>query len=113
MKIKNSNITINVKDLDQSISFYKSIGLKEKERWGNYYAQLEAPGLVIGLHPTTDTKLSSGSISIGFMAEDFEDAKSHLINLSIAIQVRQEEGGQFIHFSDPDGTSLYIIRPKW
>ena len=50
--IKESNITINVKDIDKSISFYQSIGLKIKNRWGNHYAQLSAPGVVIGLHPT-------------------------------------------------------------
>jgi len=26
---------------------------------------------------------------------------------------RSEEGGQFLHFTDPDGTALYFIKPKW
>ena len=25
---------------------------------------------------------------------------------------RSEEGGEFLHFIDPDGTSLYFIKPK-
>lgn len=115
MTIKESNITINVKDMDKSISFYQSIGLTVKNRWGNYYAQLTAPGLVIGLHPTSDTNLTggSGNVSIGFTTDTFEETKSALQKLSIETTDRQEEGGQFLHFNDPDGTALYFIKPKW
>jgi catechol 2,3-dioxygenase-like lactoylglutathione lyase family enzyme len=115
MTIKESNITINVKDLDKSILFYESIGLTTKTRWGIHYAQLTSPGLVIGLHPTSETNLhgNSGNIAIGFTTDDFEEAKSLLQNLSIVTTDRQEEGGQFLHFNDPDGTALYFIKPEW
>lgn len=86
----------------------------EKVRWGNHYAQLTAPGIVIGLHPTTEDKLtgSSGNTSIGFTTDNYEHVKSHLLNLSINFYERNEEGGQFIHFKDPDGTpcTLFYIR---
>ena len=49
MTIKEANVTINVKDMDTSVSFYQSLGLDVKNRWGNFYAQLAAPGIVIGL----------------------------------------------------------------
>ena len=115
MSIKESNVTINVKDLDKSISFYESIGLTIKNRWGNYYAQMIAPGIVIGLHPANEINLTgnSGNVSIGFTVDDFEDSKSSLQKLSIQTTDRQEAGGQFLHFSDPDGTALYFIQPKW
>ena len=115
MEIKDSNITIDVKDLDKSISFYESIGLTVKNRWGSYYAQLTAPNIVIGLHPTDDTQLygNSGNTSIGFTVVDFDEAKSSLKKLNILTTDRHEEGGQFLHFNDPDGTSLYFIKPKW
>ena len=115
MTIKESNITINVSDLDKSVLFYESIGLTTKTRWGTYYAQLTAPGLTIGLHPASDINLhgNSGNISIGFTTDDFEGARSLLKNLSILTTDRQEEGGQFLHFDDPDGTALYFIKPKW
>ena len=115
MTIKESNITINVKNLETSISFYESIGLTVKNRWGNHYAQLAAPGVVIGLHPTSDTNLTgnSGNVSIGFTTDKFEETNSDLQKLSIKTTIRQEEGGQFIHFNDPDGTALYFIKPKW
>lgn len=115
MTIKESNISINVKNLDKSISFYESLGLIVKNRWGNYYAQLTAPGVIIGLHPSSDANLTgnSGNVSIGFTADDFEEAKSLLRTLSIKTTDRQEEGGQFLHFYDPDGTALYFIKPNW
>jgi catechol 2,3-dioxygenase-like lactoylglutathione lyase family enzyme len=115
MTIKDSNITINVKDLDKSISFYESIGFTVKNRWDNHYAQLTAPGVVIGLHPRSSGNLTdnSGNVSIGFTTDKFEETKSDLEKLSIKTTDRQEEGGQFLHFNDPDGTALYFIKPKW
>ncbi|MEO8861992.1 MAG: VOC family protein [Ginsengibacter sp.] len=115
MKIKESNLTVNVKDLDKSISFYESLGLTLKNRWGNYYAMLSSPGVVIGLHPSTNDNMkdNSGNVSIGFTTDNLDETKSELQKLSVKITERQEEGGQFLHFTDPDGTALYFIKPNW
>jgi catechol 2,3-dioxygenase-like lactoylglutathione lyase family enzyme len=115
MSIKEANVTIMVKDMDRSISFYESLGLTTKDRWGNHYAQLTAPGVVIGLHPTSDNNFAgnSGNVSIGFTVDNIEEAKSMLEELSINATAREEEGGKFLHFNDPDGTALYFIKPKW
>jgi catechol 2,3-dioxygenase-like lactoylglutathione lyase family enzyme len=115
MVLKAANVTIMVKDMDKSVSFYQSLGLELRNRWGNHYAQLEAPGVVVGLHPTDAKNLSgnSGNASIGFTADNFDDAKSTLQELAIDAILRDEEGGQFLHFTDPDGTALYFIKPKW
>lgn len=114
MAIKDSNLTIHVKDMDRSISFYQSIGFIEKNRWGNHYAQLAAPGLRIGLHPSAGNNHTEGpgNVSIGFTSDDFEETKLLLNKLSIATTERQEEGGHFLHFNDPDGMALYFIKPK-
>jgi len=115
MTIKQANVTINVTDMETAISFYQSIGLSVKNRWGNYYAQLTAPGITIGLHPTSNGNLkgNSGNVSIGFTSDDIEETRSSLEKLSITVTERSEEGGQFLHFSDPDGTALYFIKSKW
>lgn len=115
INIKEANVTIMVKDMDRSISFYQTIGLTLNTRWGNHYAQLSVPGVVIGLHPTSDNNLkgTSGNASIGFTVDNFEEAKAFLNSLSIQVTERNEEGGQFLHFTDPDGTELYFIKPKW
>ena len=115
MIIKSSNITINVSDLDKSIQFYEGLGLTLANRWGNYYAQITSPGVTIGLHPTDKTHLvgNSGNISIGFSIDRIEDAKAQLDQLKIAYRERTEEGGQFLHFEDPDGTACYYIHSQW
>jgi catechol 2,3-dioxygenase-like lactoylglutathione lyase family enzyme len=113
MSIKDSNVTIMVKDMDKSVAFYQSIGFNIKQRWGNHYAQLTAPGITLGIHPTNDNIANSGNVSIGFTTDDFEETKVQLSSLTIQTQLREEEGGKFIHFSDPDGTALYFIKPKW
>ncbi len=115
MNITNSNITINVLDINASIAFYKSLGLELENRWGNFYAQLKGPNLLIGLHPAEESKLikNSGNVSIGFTTDNFDDAKALLTTLSIKFDERKEEGGEFLHFNDPDGASLYFIKPKW
>ncbi len=115
MTIKESNITINIKDMDRSIAFYQSIGFVLKKRWQNFYAQMTAPGVTVGLHPTSDENLTggSGNVSIGLTADNFEDAKNLLDKLSIPSTSRTEEGGEFLHFNDTDGTALYFIKPKW
>jgi catechol 2,3-dioxygenase-like lactoylglutathione lyase family enzyme len=115
MTIKQSNVTINVSDMNRSLSFYESLGLTTQSRWGNQYAQLSAPGIVIGLHPTdaTHLKSNSGNVSIGFSADNLEEAGSLLQQLSIKATPREEEGGSFLHFEDPDGTALYFIKSRW
>jgi catechol 2,3-dioxygenase-like lactoylglutathione lyase family enzyme len=114
MNIKDSNVTIMVKDMDRSVDFYESIGFKTKNRWGNNYAQLTVPGITIGLHPVEqNTAKGSGNTSIGFTTDNIEEAKSMLTEKSINAEPRNEEGGQFLHFTDPDGTQLYFIKPKW
>ena len=115
MEILNSNVTINVKDMDSAISFYLSIGFTLKQRWDNHYAQLTAPGIEIGLHPSNNVnKLDDQkALSIGFTTADFEMTKTELTQLGIPFNERSEEGGDFINFKDPDGTPLYFIKPKW
>lgn len=115
IKIKAATITINISNMDNSIAFYQSIGLELKNRWGDHYAQLTAPGLTVGLHPSVEKNQenNSGNISIGLTAENFEETKAALAKLSIQVTERNEEGGQFLHFNDPDGTALYFINPKW
>jgi catechol 2,3-dioxygenase-like lactoylglutathione lyase family enzyme len=115
MQINESNITINVKDLNKSVLFYESLGLQIKHRWNNKYAQLAGPGVNIGLHPADDENLkrSSGNTSLGFTIDNIHEAKDLLQKLAVSFSERQEEGGQYLRFEDPDGISLYFIKPRW
>ena len=106
--IKEANVTIMVKDMNTSIAFYQALGLTLKQRWNNHYTQLSTPGIVIGLHPADQGRGSgtSGNVSIGFTTGNFEEALSHLKTLNVEVTTRNEEGGQFIHFKDPDGSFI-------
>jgi catechol 2,3-dioxygenase-like lactoylglutathione lyase family enzyme len=115
MQIKEAHITISISDMDKSISFYKVLGFEEKIRWANHYAKLQIQGIVIGLHPTTKENLkgNSGNFSIGFQVTDLDEVKLFLKNHSIQCIERNEEGGNFLHFNDPDGNALYYMETKW
>jgi len=114
MTITEANVTVMVRNMDTSIAFYQSIGFTVKQRWGNHYAQLAVPGVVLGLHPSKDDHGGgSGNISIGLTADDYDGAKQLLDDLSMPYSSRQEEGGSFLHFTDPDGNALYFIKPRW
>jgi catechol 2,3-dioxygenase-like lactoylglutathione lyase family enzyme len=102
-----------VHDMDKSIAFYTSVlGFKVLKQYGNFYAQVAAPGIIIGLHPSDKKANTSENISIGFTADNFEEVKSSLGRYGINYQERKEEGGNFMHLTDPDGTPLYFIEPK-
>jgi hypothetical protein len=112
MSIKDANVTIMVKDMVSPCHFMNRSGFDIKQRWGNHYAQLTAPGITIGIHPTTENISNSSNVSIGFTTDNFEETKEQLNSLAIRTQLREEEGGKFIHFSDPDGTMLLFHKTK-
>lgn len=114
MKITNTHLTITISDLDKSIAFYTSIGFTLEQQWENHYAQMRGPGIEIGLHRSTQVNATGASnMSIGLTVDDFATASAHLKELGIAFSERSEEGGEFIHFTDPDENPIYIIKPSW
>ena len=52
MKIKEANVTVMVTDMKRAIHFYVDVlGLELKANYGDQYAQVASPGVMIGLHP--------------------------------------------------------------
>jgi catechol 2,3-dioxygenase-like lactoylglutathione lyase family enzyme len=114
LQIKDSNVTIMVNDMDKAIQFYESIGLTVKQRWGNNYAMVGAPGITLGIHPGEGRTTSSGSVSIGFFIEAIGDAKALLDSHNIDYKEENDgKSGLYLHFKDPDGTILYFVQPQW
>jgi hypothetical protein len=103
-----------VKDMDKAIAFYQAIGLAIQNRWGNHYAMLTAPGITLGIHPSSTNDNSSGTVSIGFMVDDIGATKTLLSQNKIPFQEQDDEkSGIYLHFKDLDGTVLYFVKPKW
>jgi catechol 2,3-dioxygenase-like lactoylglutathione lyase family enzyme len=113
IQIKESNVTIMVKDMDKAIAFYQSVGLTLKDRWGDHYAMLTATGVTIGLHPSAGKEHSSGNVSVGFMVDEIAGAKSLLEKNKITFKEEDGKSGTYVHFKDLDGTILYFVKPKW
>lgn len=114
LKINSTNVTIMVKDMTRSIQFYESIGLTLKQRWGDHYAMVETAGITIGIHPGGGDHSGSGTVSVGFMIDDINEAKALLENNNITATSEDDgKSGMYLHFKDPDGTILYFVQPKW
>ena len=118
MIIKDANVTVMVDDMDRSVEFYvNTLGLKLKGRYGNEFAQVEAAGMTIGLHPVSKSGAKAGHserLSIGFGVESLEksmaDLKTKGINFAGVLDDNQV---MLAFFNDPDGNPLYLSETKW
>jgi catechol 2,3-dioxygenase-like lactoylglutathione lyase family enzyme len=115
--IKSANVTIMVSDLKRAIHFYvDTLGLTLQYEVPGHWAQVEAPGLTIGLHPAGEhgpRPGTSGSLSIGFEVQDLETAMETLQSQGIVFaSVLDDKATRIAHFSDPDGHTLYLVEVK-
>jgi catechol 2,3-dioxygenase-like lactoylglutathione lyase family enzyme len=108
--IKTANVTIMTQNMDKSINFYKNIGLTLKQRWENHYAQVEAPGVVIGIHPSNEKRTETNGISIGFGIDSIKDVEDRLKELGVNYENFEDKAGKYVNFRDPDGTLLYFMQ---
>jgi len=113
LSIKATDVTVLTGDMDKAVSFYQKIGLIQKNRWGNHYAQMTTAGVTIGLHPGNENTAGSGNVSIGFMVDDIAEAKALLEEQQITHEVHEGKSGKFLHFKDSDGTVLYFMQPVY
>lgn len=112
---KSGNVSVPVADLKKAVQFYvETLGLKLQHEMGGHFAQVEAPGLTIGLlHLTGEQGIqprTSGSMSIGFEVEEMESAIETLKSRGVQFYDYVEgQAAQVVHFSDPDGHTLYLV----
>lgn len=112
MKIEEANVTVMVADMKRAIHFYVDVlGLELKANYGDHYAQVASPGVMIGLHPTTkgDPQPKSGSLSIGFGVESLTAGMAELKAKGVAFsRVVDDRPTKLAFFADPDGNPLYL-----
>jgi catechol 2,3-dioxygenase-like lactoylglutathione lyase family enzyme len=112
MKIKDANVTVMVTDMKRSIRFYVEVlGLELKANYGDQYAQVASPGVMIGLHPVTkeDSQPKPGSISVGFGVDSLDAAMADLKAKGVTFsRVVEDRPTKLAFFTDPDGNPLYL-----
>jgi predicted enzyme related to lactoylglutathione lyase len=111
-KINECNVTVLISDMDRSVNFYQSLGMFMKQRWENHYAMLSAPGMTLGLHPGLGQEAVTERVSLGFLVDDINQSRDHLTSLGIDFTYEEGKSGKFLHFSDPDGTLLYVMEMR-
>ncbi len=110
--IKEANITLIVADLDRAIRFYTEVlGLTLKYQVPNMWAEVQAPGLTIGLHPgQTTPRAGESGMSIGFTVDKLEPAMVQFQSRGIVFSPRiiEEDPVRLAFFNDPDKNPLYL-----
>ncbi|MDQ0188898.1 VOC family protein [Alicyclobacillus cycloheptanicus] len=115
---KSANVTVMTADMKRAIQFYvETLGLKLLDEFEGHFAQVQAPGLTIGLlHIEGEqgpTPAPSGSMSIGFEVESLSAAMETLKSRGVEFHDPVDgEAAQVVHFNDPDGNTLYLVRSR-
>jgi catechol 2,3-dioxygenase-like lactoylglutathione lyase family enzyme len=112
--IKETNVTSMVGNTERSVRFYtESLGLKLKNRYGDDFATVEAPGTIITLHPISKNEPRQGnsenSISIGFSVDSLEKTMAELESKGVRFsKVTDDTQVRMVFFTDPEGYPLYL-----
>ena len=112
-----AKVTLIVNDLDVSIRFYTDIlGLKLKHRLSNRWAEIEAPGMILGLRPKMDPAAqqvtADSHMSIGLWVKDLEKTQKELESRGVSFEgdVVEFDPVRILFFNDPDCTALYLCQ---
>ena len=112
---KSSNVTVIVSNLDKAVDFYtKTLGLKLTMLAKGNWATIAAPGLTIGLHPSSAHGPQPGnseSLSIGLEVDDLSKAMEELKGKGIEFgYVMDDKEVKVAFFKDQDNNPLYLAQ---
>ena len=106
-------INVMVLNMDTGIDFYKEkLGLELLNRYGNHYAEIQAPDLLIGLHPKTEKIIVGNNISIGLGVFNFDETIQNLKSKGIEFRMEDEGWVRLAYFNDPDNNQLFLAENK-
>ena len=111
--LNSTRVNVMVSNIDQAIDFYiDKLELKLINRYGDHYAEVDANGFMIGLHPSDADVTLGNNISIGLGVFNFDQTIAHLESKGIKFIL--EKGGyiRLAHFTDSDGNSLFLAENK-
>jgi catechol 2,3-dioxygenase-like lactoylglutathione lyase family enzyme len=102
-----------VSNLDDAIAFYQGrLELELLNRYGDHYAEIQAPDLLIGLHPTSDKVKIGNNLSIGFGVVEFDATIETLKSKGIEFRLEQDGWIRLAYFTDLDNTQLFLAERK-
>jgi catechol 2,3-dioxygenase-like lactoylglutathione lyase family enzyme len=102
-----------VADMDKSVDFYtNTLGLKLLNQYGSHYAEIQAPDLLIGLHPKSDKTVVGNNISIGFGVKEFDLLIEQLKSKGIDLKIEVDGWIRLAYFVDLDNNSLFFAENK-
>jgi len=102
-----------ISNMDDAIAFYEGkLGLEVLNHYGDHYAELQAPDLLIALHPTSDRVKIGNNMSIGFGVVDFDDVIKELKLKGIECSIEQDDWIRLAHFTDLDNNQLFLAERK-
>lgn len=116
--IRSGNVTVMVSDLDRAVRFYtETLGLTLRFHLENVWAEVETPGLTIGLHPAGPQAAQPGqseSLSIGFGVDDLDATMIWLKDKGVVFAPNVVEDGpvRIAFFRDPDQNPLYLCQAQ-
>ncbi|MDH3649146.1 MAG: VOC family protein [Saprospiraceae bacterium] len=111
--LKSGRVNVMVSNMDAAIDFYsKKLGLELINRYGEHYAEIQAPGLLIGLHPTSEKVTAGNNVSIGFGVVDFDSTVEDLEAKGIECRVETDGWIRLAYFTDLDSNHLFLAENK-
>jgi len=104
---------VMISNMDRAIEFYQDkLGLELKNRYGDHYAEIQAPDLLIALHPMTKRIVQGNNLSIGFGVVEFDTTIEELESRGIQFNVEQDAWIRLAHFTDLDNNQLFLAERK-
>ncbi|GAA4281078.1 hypothetical protein GCM10022260_14990 [Gaetbulibacter aestuarii] len=99
--------------MDKAIDFYQGkLGLELINRYGDHYAEIQAPDLLIGLHPASEKVVKGNNLSIGFGVVKFDSTIRELEANGISFQIEQDGWIRIAYFTDLDNNHLFLAERK-
>lgn len=95
--------------MDDAIDFYQNtLGLKCLNRYGDHYAEMQAPDMLIALHMASSKVKKGNNMSIGFGVTDFDDTLELLVLKGVDFKKEDEGYIRLAHFTDMDDNALFL-----
>ena len=108
-----SNVTVMISNMDRSLAFYtETLGLKLKTRHGEHWAEVEGPGITLGLHPSSKINVGD-NLSIALSVKDLDGAMAELEKKGVKFNLYKDDMVTLAFFNDPDGNTLYLAPAQW